>query len=106
MSRRKRRQLPSQGPIAPNAEASFRSQAWPAVVIIWCAVIFSLISLSSVLQNSPTVDEPVHLLAGYSYLKWGDFRVNPEHPPLAKAWAALPPPGRNITDSRSLEPPP
>jgi hypothetical protein len=32
----------------------------------------------------------VHLFAGYSYLKWGDFRVNPEHPPLAKILAALP----------------
>ena len=44
----------------------------------------------TVVQKSPTFDEPIHLYAGYSHLKWGDFRVNPEHPPLAKVLAALP----------------
>jgi hypothetical protein len=53
-------------------------------------VVFYLISSTAALQKSPTYDEPVHLFAGYSYLKWGDFRVNPEHPPLAKILAALP----------------
>jgi 4-amino-4-deoxy-L-arabinose transferase-like glycosyltransferase len=36
------------------------------------------------------MDEPTHLMAGFSYLDTGDFRLNPEHPPLAKMWAALP----------------
>lgn len=31
-----------------------------------------------------TVDEPWHLVAGVSYLRTGDFRLNPEHPPLVK----------------------
>jgi hypothetical protein len=53
-------------------------------------IVFYLISATAALRKSPTYDEPVHLFAGYSYLKWGDFRVNPEHPPLAKALAALP----------------
>lgn len=39
---------------------------------------------------SATVDEPVHLAAGYSYWVTRDFRINPEHPPLAKLLAALP----------------
>lgn len=63
-------------------------------------VVFSLLSVTSLLQKSPTVDEPVHLLAGYSYLKWGDFRANPEHPPLAKLWAALPLLAMDIKDPR------
>ena len=40
--------------------------------------------------NSQTSDEGVHLVAGYSYLARGDFRLNPEHPPLVKELAALP----------------
>jgi hypothetical protein len=60
------------------------------VVLALFLFFFFLISLTTALQKSPTYDEPLHLFAGYSYLKWGDFRVNPEHPPLAKVLAALP----------------
>lgn len=42
--------------------------------------------------DSFTVDEPWHIVAGTSYVRGGDFRLNPEHPPLAKLWvgAAMP----------------
>ena len=40
--------------------------------------------------DSAIVDEVAHIPAGYTYLKDADYRLNPEHPPLAKAWAALP----------------
>ena len=42
--------------------------------------------------DSFTVDEPWHVVAGTSYVRSGDFRLNPEHPPLAKLWvgAAMP----------------
>jgi len=68
------------------------TRAWvpSAVVLTAFAIIFALITVTSFLQKSPTADEPFQLFAGYSYLKWGDFRTNPEHPPLAKLWAALP----------------
>jgi len=33
-----------------------------------------------------TVDEAYHIAAGVSYVKYGDFRINPEHPPLVKLW--------------------
>ena len=36
-----------------------------------------------------TVDEPWHIVAGVSYLRTGDFRLNPEHPPLSKLAVAL-----------------
>lgn len=39
---------------------------------------------------SATFDESVHLTAGYTYLRYQDFRLNPEHPPLTKKLAALP----------------
>jgi len=39
---------------------------------------------------SATTDEPNHIAAGYSYWQTRDFRMNPEHPPLAKLIATLP----------------
>lgn len=41
-------------------------------------------------RTSATLDEPVHMLAGYRHLTCGDFAFNPEHPPLLKQVAALP----------------
>ena len=40
--------------------------------------------------NSATWDEPHHLFDGYTIWKQGDFRLNPEVPPLVKLVAALP----------------
>lgn len=34
--------------------------------------------------DSQTTDEAVHIYAGYTYVKHGDFRLNPEHPPFVK----------------------
>lgn len=67
-----------------------RSFFLSGVILSHFVLLFSLIGVLSFLQKSPTVDEPIHLFAGHSYLKWGDFRANPEHPPFAKIWAALP----------------
>ena len=47
-------------------------------------------------RTSATVDEPVHLLAGYRHLSCGDYAFNPEHPPLLKQLAAAPLLGREI----------
>jgi tetratricopeptide (TPR) repeat protein len=33
-----------------------------------------------------TLDEPYHITAGVSYVRYMDFRINPEHPPLVKLW--------------------
>lgn len=40
--------------------------------------------------DSGTVDEIAHIPSGYSYVEYADFRLNPEHPPLAKALAGVP----------------
>jgi Tfp pilus assembly protein PilF len=98
----------------PKSEAaSDKTRAWSIltvenagfVVPLICtlfAMLFALISITSFVQKSPTVDEPVHLLAGYANLKWGDYRANPEHPPLAKMWAALPLVFLDINDPRPV----
>jgi hypothetical protein len=49
-------------------------------------------------RTSVTVDEPVHILAGYRHLQCGDFGINPEHPPLLKMIAASPLLFREIKD--------
>lgn len=38
--------------------------------------------------DSFTVDEPWHIVAGAAYLRDGDYRLNPEQPPLVKLVAA------------------
>src|SRR5262249_28258738 len=35
-----------------------------------------------VLSKSPTIDEPYHFAAAYSHIFQGDFRADPEDPPL------------------------
>ncbi len=49
----------------------------------------STLAFSSVWNDSPIVDEIPHIGAGYSYVVKNDFRLNPEHPPLAKDLAGL-----------------
>lgn len=51
---------------------------------------FFLLGLAGLVDKSPTFDEVPHLPAGYSYLALGDYRMNPEHPPLVKLVAAAP----------------
>lgn len=50
--------------------------------------MFLLMMLSS-LGDSPTMDERAHIPSGYSYVAKLDYRLNPEHPPLAKALSGL-----------------
>jgi len=52
--------------------------------------VFFLQMLTASPLKSPTFDEPAHIGAGLSYWKMGDFRVNPQHPPLLKELGALP----------------
>lgn len=58
-----------------------------AVAIIGAAFVVQCIGAW---QDSQTTDEAVHLAAGRSYWQTGDFRLNPEHPPLIKLLAATP----------------
>jgi len=49
-----------------------------------------LLMVQSIQLESQTYDEGFHITAGFSYWKTGDYRLNPEHPPLAKLLCALP----------------
>lgn len=54
------------------------------------AVLYAAQLCLHIVRTSATVDEPVHVLAGYRHLTCADFGFNPEHPPLLKELAALP----------------
>ncbi len=65
----------------------------PAVLglglFVLLAVQFAVMFFSAA-GDSATYDEVAHLPAGYAYLEVGEYRLNPEHPPLIKDLAALP----------------
>lgn len=54
------------------------------VVLLTCGAI--LHSAIGTRLDGFTLDEPYHIVAGVSYVQRGDFRINPEHPPLVKLW--------------------
>jgi hypothetical protein len=54
------------------------------------AAVFMGLATSGYWQNSATIDEPQHLTLGYAALKLGDYRLDIEHPPFLRMWAALP----------------
>ncbi len=59
-------------------------------------VVIGILSLHFILglvissQESMTYDEKAHIPAAYSYVRYGDMRLNPEHPPLIKDLSGLP----------------
>jgi hypothetical protein len=104
VSTRKRTSTEPAADSPPINESAGRHRLASALVLGYFVLLFGFMSISSLLQKSPTIDEPAHLFSGYSYLKWGDFRANPEHPPLAKMWAALPLLAFDIKDPRPARP--
>lgn len=60
---------------------------WPVLVLLlFAGVARSWITTS---LDGFTIDEAWHAAAGASYARSGDFRLNPEHPPLVKRWVGL-----------------
>ena len=54
------------------------------------AAVAVILMLSASANESAIVDELAHIPAGYGYVRYLDFRLNPEHPPLLKALAGIP----------------
>jgi hypothetical protein len=67
---------------------------WPQAPATWTAgaflVLMALMAGSAAMRESVTYDEVAHIGAGVSYWQRLDLRLDEEHPPLAKAIAALP----------------
>ncbi len=77
-----------EGVVAPARRRWLRGEG-PLPVLLLTLAFAGLIT-PPLLDDSCTSDESVHLAAGYTYLALHDFRLMPEHPPLAKTLAALP----------------
>lgn len=60
------------------------------VVLVVFSAVFLALAVNSFTRTSATWDEPQHLTTGYLALKAGDYRLDPEHPPFIRMWAALP----------------
>ena len=64
--------------------------ALTAAACLACVAVFCIRGELAVRATSPIFDEAVHLTAGYSYWRTGDFRINRETPPLMKLLWAIP----------------
>jgi len=75
-------------PAAPANLFSTRRKAfvWLALLLVALAILRSAISTR---LDGFTIDEAYHITAGTSYVKYHDFRINPEHPPLVKLWVGI-----------------
>ncbi|NEA21057.1 glycosyltransferase family 39 protein, partial [Actinomadura bangladeshensis] len=79
-------------PAAPPGEAPAgrfralrRHPRWPlAAVVAALLAQMAFAMLATAVAQSPTIDEPVYIGTGVTYLREHDLRYNPEHPPLGK----------------------
>jgi len=59
-------------------------------LLVTCVVGAGLVrSAVATSADGLQIDEAWHTVAGVSYARTGDFRLNPEHPPLVKLWVGL-----------------
>jgi len=61
---------------------------WPLVALL--LAFMAACMTRAALNESQAYDEGFHLVAGLSYWTKGDFRLNPEHPPLGKLLSGAP----------------
>jgi len=56
------------------------------VVLLLCGLFRSAMATR---LDSFDLDEAYHITAGVTYARLGDYRLNPEHPPLVKLWVGI-----------------
>ncbi|HTV22720.1 MAG TPA: tetratricopeptide repeat protein [Polyangiaceae bacterium] len=75
---------PTPAPARSERWVSAKAAFWP-VLFVFLLLGFTRSWLATRLDGF-TVDEAWHVVAGASYARRGDYRLNPEHPPLVKLW--------------------
>jgi hypothetical protein len=76
-----------------------RSTSLRWVAIVWIVLMSALhvvLARHGIADKSPTFDEPMHAVGAMAALHHGDYRINPEDPPLWRYWAALPTSGSDL----------
>jgi len=68
----------------------------PLVLAVGLIVVSGTLMFYSSAGDAPVMDELAHIPAGYSYVRFLDSRLNPEHPPLLKALSGMPLLGQNF----------
>ncbi len=63
---------------------------WAGIVCLIALTFMAVNMVSAIGRKSITNDEVVHIPRGYFYLTERNFRLNAEHPPLAKLWSSFP----------------
>lgn len=82
--------MPHPAPTSGADRAPFNPRWLPWVAVPALLLLTAILAVTSLLGDSVTYDETSHLTAGMSVLQTGDFRLAPDHPPLAKLWCAWP----------------
>jgi hypothetical protein len=60
------------------------------IIAVSLLALMFVLGLNAMVHNSAIIDEVAHISAAYSSDHYGDYRLNPEHPPLIKNLAGLP----------------
>ena len=60
-----------------------------ALVALFLSAMF-LLAVDSMQQESLTIDEPIHLVSGYTAWAFNDYRLQGNHGELPERWVALP----------------
>lgn len=63
---------------------------WEHGVGVAAALLWLALALHGAWVKSPVMDEVAHIGDGLAIVRHGDYRMNPEHPPLLKVLAVLP----------------
>jgi hypothetical protein len=71
---------------APGSKAGRRRSTLVLCVLLLLIVAGAIRSAIATRLDSLNIDEAYHITAGVSYARLGDYRLNPEHPPLVKLW--------------------
>lgn len=83
---RRQPSLPPKAEELPTGKQPYRV----LIALLTFTIAFIALDVASYARKSATWDEPVHVTAGYAALARHDYRVDPEHPPFLRIWAALP----------------
>lgn len=73
----------------PVARRTHRTLLYHAAAVA-ALLLFYFLALSSLVDDSPTIDEQNHIARGLAFLRTGDPRLSLEHPPLVNVLSALP----------------
>ncbi len=65
------------------------SKFWVLAAATSMILLMLILAITSMWDESATMDEGPHISAGYTYIKYKDMRLNPEHPPIIKDLAGL-----------------